>query len=108
MGLAVARAGACAQALSAMRSITMIEKETIVAAHASGRNSGVLHAGFYYTADSLKAKFCREGNAAMRDYVAKNNRGLRINDCSKVVVAQNESELETLHELFRRGQVNLA
>jgi len=85
-------------------SITLLEKEKEVACHASGRNSGVLHAGFYYSADSLKAKFCREGNAAMRAYVAAHN--LRINDCKKIVVAQNESELPALHELFRRGQIN--
>jgi L-2-hydroxyglutarate oxidase len=84
--------------------ITLLEKEPIVAYHASGRNSGVLHAGFYYGADSLKAKFCRDGNAFMREYVSANN--LRINDCKKIVVAQSESELPALHELFRRGQVN--
>src|ERR1700749_1054128 len=86
------------------KTIAIIEKEEDVAYHASGRNSGVLHAGFYYTADSLKARFCRDGNAAMRAYVAANN--LRINDCKKVVVAQNEGELDTLHELYKRGQVN--
>lgn len=101
MGLAIART-LCESYPSA--SITILEKEDDVAHHASGRNSGVLHAGFYYSADSLKARFCRDGNAAMREYVAVNN--LRINDCKKVVVAQNESELPTLHELFRRGQVN--
>lgn len=85
-------------------SITLIEKEGNVAQHASGRNSGVLHAGFYYGADSLKAKFCREGNAKLREYVA--TRGLRINDCGKVVVAKDEGELEGLHELYRRGQIN--
>lgn len=84
--------------------ITLIDKEDDVARHASGRNSGVLHAGFYYGADSLKAKFCRDGNAAMRAYVAQHR--LRLNDCGKVVVAQGESELPTLHELYRRGQVN--
>ena len=101
MGLAVART---LRARFANASIILIEKENDVAQHASGRNSGVLHAGFYYGPDSLKAKFCRDGNKAMREYVAKNN--LRINDCKKVVVAQSESELPTLHELFRRGQVN--
>ncbi len=85
-------------------SITLLEKEPDVAFHASGRNSGVLHAGFYYSADSLKAHFCRAGNEAWRDYVAKH--GLRINDCKKVVVTQSEEELPTLHELFRRGQAN--
>jgi (S)-2-hydroxyglutarate dehydrogenase len=85
-------------------SIILIDKEPDVAAHASGRNSGVLHAGFYYAADSLKARFCREGNAALRAYVSQHH--LRINDCRKVVVAQSEEELPTLHELYRRGQVN--
>ena len=101
MGLAVART---LKQRSPDASITLIDKEDDVAYHASGRNSGVLHAGFYYSADSLKARFCREGNAAMREYVAQNN--LKINDCKKVVVAQNESELEILYELFRRGQIN--
>ncbi|MDE3060744.1 MAG: FAD-dependent oxidoreductase, partial [Pseudomonadota bacterium] len=101
MGLAVARE---LNARFPKAAISLIEKEDNVAQHASGRNSGVLHAGFYYSADSLKAKFCRDGNAVMRDYVRR--RGLRINECGKVVVAQNESELETLHELYRRGQAN--
>jgi glycine/D-amino acid oxidase-like deaminating enzyme len=48
------------------QSVMLIEKEAEVAQHASGRNSGVLHAGFYYTADSLKAKFTRQGNIAAR------------------------------------------
>lgn len=42
------------------RKIAILDKEADVAKHSSGRNSGVLHAGFYYTADSLKAKFTRE------------------------------------------------
>jgi (S)-2-hydroxyglutarate dehydrogenase len=101
MGLAVART---LRLTYPSASITLIEKEKDVAFHASGRNSGVLHAGFYYSADSLKAKFCRDGNAAMRAYVAEH--GLRINDCKKVVVAQSEDELPTLHELYKRGQAN--
>jgi len=44
--------------------VVLLEKEAQFGAHASGRNSGVLHAGFYYTADSLKARFTREGNPA--------------------------------------------
>ena len=45
--------------------ILILEKESHAGFHASGRNSGVLHAGFYYTADSLKARFCRDGNRMM-------------------------------------------
>src|SRR5580693_3643 len=101
IGLGTARA---LQARHPQASITLIDKEEDVAQHASGRNSGVLHAGFYYSADSLKAKFCRDGNAALRAYVKSHN--LRINDCKKVVVAQNENELPALHELYRRGQIN--
>ena len=101
MGLATARA---LKAEHPSASITLIEKETDVAFHASGRNSGVLHAGFYYSADSLKAHFCRAGNQALRAYVTEKN--LRMNDCKKVVVAQGEEELPALHELYRRGQVN--
>ncbi len=101
MGLAVARA---LRTHLPNASITLLEKESDVALHASGRNSGVLHAGFYYGADSLKAKFCRDGNTALRAYVKANK--LRINDCGKVVVARNEREWEVLQELYRRGQVN--
>jgi len=85
-------------------SIAIVEKEPDVAYHSSGRNSGVLHAGFYYTSDSLKAKFTCEGNALMRQYCNDNN--LRINECKKVVVAMNEQELESLYELERRGKAN--
>lgn len=84
--------------------ILILDKEHDVAQHASGRNSGVLHAGFYYTADSLKAKFTVAGNLALREYCAKKN--LPINQCGKLVVAQNETELEQLLELERRGRRN--
>lgn len=84
--------------------ILVLEKEKEVAQHGSGRNSGVLHAGFYYTANSLKAKFTKEGNAALKEFCKQ--RGLKVNACAKVVVALNESELEGLHELKRRGDLN--
>lgn len=101
MGLAVARELHRRFPRSA---ITIIEKEADVAAHGSGRNSGVLHAGFYYSADSLKAHFTREGNAAMRLFCREH--GLRVNECGKVVVAQDPSELSSLYELERRGRAN--
>lgn len=84
--------------------IVVIEKEADVAQHGSGRNSGVLHAGFYYTADSLKARFTRDGNRLMKAYVKQ--RGLAINECHKVVVASDESEIEGVRELQRRGERN--
>jgi L-2-hydroxyglutarate oxidase LhgO len=84
--------------------IVLIEKESSVAQHSSGRNSGVLHAGFYYSADSLKAKFTREGNKALHDFCKK--RGLHVNHCAKVVVATNDVEVEGLEELKRRGDKN--
>lgn len=85
-------------------SICILEKESDVAAHASGRNSGVLHAGFYYSANSLKAKFTKEGNQAMRAYCKLN--GLQLNECGKLVVAKDETELAGLEELKLRADIN--
>ena len=85
-------------------SIALIEKENEVAMHASGRNSGVLHAGFYYSANSLKAKFARVGNQKLREYCK--TKKLKINECGKVVLAQNEDEVKGLEELKRRGDTN--
>lgn len=85
-------------------SVAVLEKEAKVARHASGRNSGVLHAGFYYTSDSLKARFTAEGNALMKAFCRKH--GIPVNECKKVVVATGAEELKTLYELERRGKVN--
>ncbi len=52
-------------------SVVIIEKEHACGLHASGRNSGILHAGFYYSPDSLKARFTRDGNRLMTDYCAE-------------------------------------
>jgi len=84
--------------------ILIIDKEPDVAYHSSGRNSGVLHAGFYYSADSLKAKFTRDGNRELKEYVKSN--GLKINENQKLVVAKSEAELDALYELDRRGKRN--
>jgi len=85
-------------------SIAVIEKEPDTAYHSSGRNSGVLHAGFYYTANSLKARFTRDGNSELTEYCKKNK--LTINKAHKVVVAANEQELGPLFELEKRGRTN--
>jgi (S)-2-hydroxyglutarate dehydrogenase len=84
--------------------IAVLEKEPAPGKHASGRNSGVLHAGFYYTADSLKAKFTRDGNRALHAYCDAKN--IPLNRCGKLVVARNDDEDKLLDELMARGQRN--
>ncbi|MGZ5473102.1 MAG: NAD(P)/FAD-dependent oxidoreductase [Thermoanaerobaculia bacterium] len=84
--------------------IVVLEKEPRVGVHASGRNSGVLHAGFYYSPDSLKARFTRVGNERLTEYCVE--RGLPIRRCGKLVIARDESELPRLDELARRGVAN--
>lgn len=86
------------------QTVTLIEKESEVAQHASGRNSGVLHAGFYYTADSLKAKFTRQGNVAMHEYCEAKR--LKMNKCGKLVVAQDEYDYPVLDTLLERARAN--
>ena len=85
-------------------SIAVIEKERDVGMHASGRNSGVLHAGFYYSADSLKARFSVEGNARLKAFCEEES--LPVNGCGKLVIAQNDDEVQTLYELQKRGKTN--
>ncbi len=101
VGLAVART---AKARWPDTRITVLEKEGDVGLHASGRNSGVLHAGFYYSADSLKARFSREGTRRWTELCLE--RGLDINRCGKLVVAQGPDELDGLAELKRRAVRN--
>lgn len=84
--------------------VVVLEKESTLAAHASGRNSGVLHAGFYYAPDSLKARLTRRGNQLLRAFCAE--RSVPIRETGKVVVTQSPEELPALQELLRRGQAN--
>ena len=84
--------------------VILIEKENDFGLHASGRNSGVLHAGFYYTANSFKANFTRTGNQQLTKYCESKN--IPINKCGKLVVAKNESELLLLDELISRAKAN--
>jgi len=85
-------------------SVTVLEKEPACGLHASGRNSGVLHAGFYYTADSLKARFTRDGNRALAAYC--DAKGLPLNRCGKLVVARTVADHPQMDELLRRGVAN--
>jgi L-2-hydroxyglutarate oxidase LhgO len=84
--------------------VILIEKESNCGAHASGRNSGVLHAGFYYSPDSLKAKFTKLGSKQLTEYCLSKN--IPINRCGKIVVAKDCSEHSALDELLRRGEAN--
>ena len=84
--------------------IAIFDKEKSVGEHASGRNSGVLHAGFYYSPDTLKAALTRDGNKLLREFCSQEN--IRVNETGKVVVAQNSSEVASLQELHRRGNAN--
>lgn len=86
------------------RKVLVIDKEEKPGVHASGRNSGVLHAGFYYSPDSLKAKFCRLGNLELRKFCKENN--LQILETGKVVVCQDKKDVARLEELYQRGVAN--
>lgn len=84
--------------------VTLIEKEPQLGLHASGRNSGVLHAGLYYTPDSLKARFTKVGNRMLTEYCEA--RGIRLNKCGKLVVANDESDHAGPDVLLTRGRQN--
>jgi len=86
------------------KKVLIIDKEPEPGIHASGRNSGVLHAGFYYSPDSLKAKFCRLGNMELRNFCKEND--LKILETGKVVVCQDNQDVLRLEELYRRGIAN--
>jgi L-2-hydroxyglutarate oxidase LhgO len=84
--------------------VIIVEKENSITKHASGRNSGVLHAGFYYSHDSLKAKFCRQGNFEFKKLARENN--IQLREVGKIVVSKNEFEDEKLSQLLARGIEN--
>lgn len=84
--------------------IATIEKETEVALHQSGHNSGVLHAGLYYRPGTLKARLCLEGKREMEEFAVE--RGIPFRRCGKLVVAVEESELPALAALGKRAEEN--
>jgi L-2-hydroxyglutarate oxidase LhgO len=86
------------------RRIAVVEKESKIASHQTGHNSGVIHSGIYYKPGSLKAKNCVAGAAAMVEFCREHN--IPFDICGKVVVATSESELPGLQELMRRGTAN--
>jgi L-2-hydroxyglutarate oxidase len=95
LGLLAARPGA---------SLVVIEKEAKLAAHQTGHNSGVIHAGLYYKPGSLKAKSCARGRGLLERFCEEH--GVRFERCGKVVIATTEAEVPRLDELERRGRAN--
>jgi L-2-hydroxyglutarate oxidase LhgO len=84
--------------------LAVLEKEDELATHQSGHNSGVLHAGIYYTPGSSKARLCREGKAELERFASEH--GIPFEHCGKLVVALHGSELPRLAELRERGLAN--
>lgn len=84
--------------------VVVLDKEERLGEHASGRNSGVLHAGFYYAPDSLKARLTRRGNQMLRAFCAE--RGVSIRATGKVIVTTSQEQLPALDELYSRGHAN--
>lgn len=101
VGLAIARAIVSRQPGC---TVQVLEKEKKVGLHASGRNSGVLHAGFYYSPDSLKAQLTRDGNHKLREFCREHY--VPVHSCGKVVVASEESQLVELDKLASRADAN--
>lgn len=85
-------------------SCLLLEKEPELAAHQTGRNSGVLHSGIYYKPGSLKAKNCREGKLAMEEFCR--TEGVPYDVCGKVIVALTDEELPRLDSIHERGLAN--
>jgi L-2-hydroxyglutarate oxidase LhgO len=101
LGLAVARQLAQARPDAA---ITVLDKEPEVAAHQTGHNSGVAHAGLYYAPGSLKAQLCRQGIELLQPFCEEHD--IAYDECGKLVVARDASELDRLHEIERRATLN--
>lgn len=101
VGMAVARG---LLELDPALQIVIFEREAEFGVHASARNSGVMHAGFYYSPESMKAQFCREGRDELEGLAKKYS--IPARKVGKVVVAQNKNEEERLGTLVERGIAN--
>jgi L-2-hydroxyglutarate oxidase len=84
--------------------VAVLDKEDRVAAHQTGHNSGVLHAGVYYAPGSLKARLCREGKAAIERFADEH--GIPVERCGKLIVAVDDAELGRLDDLHERATLN--
>ncbi|XP_063242023.1 L-2-hydroxyglutarate dehydrogenase, mitochondrial isoform X2 [Bacillus rossius redtenbacheri] len=84
--------------------LAVVEKEAELAYHQTGHNSGVIHAGVYYTPGSLKAKLCVQGMALIQKYC--DEKSIPYKKCGKLIVATDESQLGRLQNLYERGSAN--
>lgn len=84
--------------------IAIVDKEDSIAFHQSGRNSGVIHAGLYYTPGSLRSRLCREGRELLIRFAEEHEIPYRLT--GKLVVAVNDAELPKLDALHERGTAN--
>lgn len=86
------------------KTIALLEKESKIGKHQTGRNSGVIHSGIYYKPNSFKAKNCREGREQLLDFAQKF--GIPHEVCGKIIVATQEKELAALENIYQRGLEN--
>ncbi|GLW28013.1 hydroxyglutarate oxidase [Actinoplanes regularis] len=84
--------------------VVVLEKENDVALHQTGHNSGVVHAGIYYTPGSLKAQLCTRGRLLLKAYCQE--RSIAYDECGKLVVAVRPDELGRLDDLEKRAREN--
>ena len=84
--------------------ILVVDKEASFGKHISSRNSEVIHSGIYYNSDSLKAKLCTKGNKMIYDFC--NQYSIKYNNCGKLIIASNETEIKQLNNLLLNGKKN--
>ena len=84
--------------------VVVLDKEATSVAHGTGRNSGVIHSGIYYTEGSLRAKLCVSGSRQMLDYVDEHK--LWNDRCGKLLVPPTEASLSSMDILLTRGAAN--
>jgi (S)-2-hydroxyglutarate dehydrogenase len=101
LGLATAREWL--QRVPGLR-LAVLDKETAIAFHQTGRNSGVIHSGIYYAPGSLKASLCVSGARRLKVYCHEH--AIPFERTGKLIIATREEELAGLEELFRRGRAN--
>src|SRR6476620_7696903 len=84
--------------------VVVLEKEDRLAAHQTGHNSGVVHAGIYYKPGSLKAELCTRGRAMLREFCAEHH--IAYDACGKLVVAVDPDEMGRFDALERTATDN--